>query len=605
MDEVLGRFRRMEWRLPLSIGGLLLVVVAVFSWSAYREVRAASLSAASSRVVQVSGQLAGTFEQSFQALIGRLRETAEDPSVAAWLASGGSASGAGARSAIDVYVDRRSHAQSAAIELWTAGGRRLLRVVDTDTAGTPAPEGGFPSWVATGPVSRFDTAGGRLSYALALPVRRDTSTVGYVVERRVVDSSSRTRELLSQLIGMQSRLLVGGMGGTWTDLAGVARPPVGRVTPGSVQTIQTAGGASRIGAGALVPGAGWSVWVDVPRSLVLARPEAFLRRMLYIGLAIVVVGALLGWLLSRRVTGPLAEVAHAAGALAAGDYGRRVDSRRRDELGELAAAFNAMARQVADAHDRLEAEVRERTLELERQTADLEATNEELEAFSYSVSHDLRAPLRAINGFSQALLEDYEDELDEEGRGYLGRVSAAADRMGELIDDLLSLSRVARTELRDESVDLGAMARDVLGELRASHPARTVEVAVDADAGARGDPELLRIALENLLENAWKFTGRRQNARIEFGVGQDGGERIFFVRDNGTGFDMAYADRLFSPFQRLHRAEEFHGTGIGLATVQRVIRRHGGSVWAESEPGRGATFCFTLDGGERSGSKGG
>jgi light-regulated signal transduction histidine kinase (bacteriophytochrome) len=240
--------------------------------------------------------------------------------------------------------------------------------------------------------------------------------------------------------------------------------------------------------------------------------------------------------------------------------------------------------------------VRSRTL-AERASRDLEEANRELEAFSYSVSHDLRAPLRSIEGFSQILLEDYGDKLDEEGEDYLGRVRAASRRMAFLIDDLLDLSRVSRRPLRRELVDLSTQTREIAAELGKSQPEREAEFVIADGLTANGDARLLRLALENLLGNAWKFTSREEKARIEFGsTTLEGRERVYFVRDNGMGFDEAYAGKLFGAFQRLHGPEEFEGTGIGLATVQRIVRRHGGRVWAEGEVGQGATFFFTLDG---------
>ncbi|MBZ0275165.1 MAG: hypothetical protein K8I60_03420, partial [Anaerolineae bacterium] len=237
--------------------------------------------------------------------------------------------------------------------------------------------------------------------------------------------------------------------------------------------------------------------------------------------------------------------------------------------------------------------------ELERRvterTAQLEAANKELETFSYSVSHDLRAPLRSIDGFSQALLEDYLEQLDSDARHYLQRIRAAANRMAELIDDLLNLSRITRTEMRLETVDLGQIAQTVMDQLRKTQPERQVELVIQDGLMAHGDSRLLRVMLENLLGNAWKFTAKHLQAHIEVGSmeqPQDG--RVFFIRDDGAGFDMAYAGKLFGAFQRLHPVTEFEGTGIGLATVQRIIHRHGGEVWAEGEVGKGATFFFTL-----------
>jgi two-component system, sensor histidine kinase and response regulator len=225
---------------------------------------------------------------------------------------------------------------------------------------------------------------------------------------------------------------------------------------------------------------------------------------------------------------------------------------------------------------------------------DLEHKNRELESFSYAVSHDLRAPLRRIDSFSRAVLETQGDRLDEAGQLFLSRVREASRQMSQLIDDVLYLSRVTRAELRDQEVDLSSLADLALARLKEGEPGRQVETKVRPAVIVTGDGQLLRIALENLLENAWKFTAKQLTARIEFGVTQVGGEPTYFVRDNGAGFDMTYADRLFGPFQRLHSHDEFPGTGIGLATVQRIIHRHGGRVWAEGLVGQGATFQFTL-----------
>ena len=250
-----------------------------------------------------------------------------------------------------------------------------------------------------------------------------------------------------------------------------------------------------------------------------------------------------------------------------------------------------------DITDRRQAEARIRSLneDLARRYAELEAANRELEAFSYSVSHDLRAPLRAIDGFSQALLEDCEPALDDRSKDYLRRIRAATRRMGDLIDDLLALSRVTRQEMRRERVDLSALARSVVAQLRRSEPTRSVAVHIADGLVAEGDSHLLRLVLENLLGNAWKFTAREPEARVEFGALDEGGRPVFYVRDNGVGFDMAYAHKLFGPFQRLHAMSDFPGTGIGLATVQRIVTRHGGRVWAVGEEGKGATFFFTLE----------
>ena len=257
----------------------------------------------------------------------------------------------------------------------------------------------------------------------------------------------------------------------------------------------------------------------------------------------------------------------------------------RDKTGEL-RGFCKVTRDVT---------VRKRNEELlHLRNAQLETANKELDAFSYSVSHDLRAPLRGIDGFSQALLEDYNDKLDSTGQDYLQRVRLAAQRMSVLIDDLLNLSRVTRSEIRREKLNLSAIVRSAADELQRVAPERDVKFVIAEGLTADGDSRLLRVAIENLLGNAWKYTSAHSSARIEFGFHQNNGQSAYFVRDDGAGFDPRYSERLFGAFQRLHAVTEFPGTGIGLATVQRIIRRHGGEIWAEGAVEKGATFYFTL-----------
>jgi signal transduction histidine kinase len=342
----------------------------------------------------------------------------------------------------------------------------------------------------------------------------------------------------------------------------------------------------------------------------------------YAGIAamVAVLAMLVAWQLTLRllrvVTDPLLAIADIAGGVVEhGDYTRRAPAPGNDEVGALADAFNRMlaeiearTRALQQANAELGREVVERTRaqqqvvglnsELEdrvrQRTAELEAAVEELEAFSYSVSHDLRAPLRSIDGFSQALLDDFGRGLPDEAQRYLARIRASTLRMGQLIEDLLNLSRVGRVPLALAPVDVSELAARVGEQLALAEPGRRVELQVQPGMSARADPRLLHTVFENLLGNAWKFTARRDDARIEVGVEPTVQGAAFYVRDNGAGFDMAYADKLFGAFQRLHSGADFAGTGIGLATVQRIIHRHGGRIWAEADVGRGATFRFTL-----------
>ena len=298
-------------------------------------------------------------------------------------------------------------------------------------------------------------------------------------------------------------------------------------------------------------------------------------------LASAIAGA--SWLLRRGVLAPIAGLQQATREVAAGNWDFILGTRGNDEIGELSRNFDAMTRSL-----------RKSFAQSERSNQALAALNEELSAFSYSVSHDLRGPLRSMDGFALVLIEDYGDKLDEEGKDALKRIRAASQHMGYLIDDMLRLSQVTRAELRVTRVDLSAIAREIADGIDREQPGRSVEWAIEPGLSVRADPALMRIAMQNLLQNAWKFTGRTERPVIRVGSLESDAKKVYFVADNGVGFDMAYAKNLFGAFQRLHHAGDFPGTGIGLAIVQRIIHRHDGRIWAEAREGAGATFFFSV-----------
>ena len=340
----------------------------------------------------------------------------------------------------------------------------------------------------------------------------------------------------------------------------------------------------------------------VGRLFINAEPlELRKRQWRYAGIASIVLACsfLLALALSRRVektiSGPVLDLAATARRVSeAKDYGVRARPAGSDEIGDLVSTFNEMLDRIERQNSDLEQARTELEKRVEARTRELAASNKELEAFSYSVSHDLRAPLRAIDGFSKALLDHCGSSVDEKGRHYLQRVRAGTRRMADLIDDMLGLARISRKELARQPVDLTAIAGRVAAELGARDGGHRLQVVVEPGLSATADSRLVEILLENLMGNAWKFSSQKQEPTVRVGR-LDGQGRVFYVRDNGAGFDMAYADKLFGAFQRLHSEAEFEGTGIGLATVQRIVNRHGGRVWAEAEPGKGATFYFTLE----------
>ncbi|MEZ4272686.1 MAG: ATP-binding protein [Myxococcota bacterium] len=307
-----------------------------------------------------------------------------------------------------------------------------------------------------------------------------------------------------------------------------------------------------------------------------AQQTAAETRIIFCLILFLVIAALM-LIMGHRVLQAFSELLIGFARFGKGDFSKPVLIQGEDELAELGFGANQMAYHIDELQN------------------NLKQANKELESFSYSVSHDLRAPLRGIDGFSQALLEDYENSLDETGQHYLHRVRAAAQRMGELIDDLLALSRTGRASVTRTHVDISTLAARVAKQMDDSDPSRKVQWVITEGIHANADQRLLTVVLENLLGNAWKFTKKKPHAQIEFGKHSDAEGEAYFVRDNGAGFDMTYADKLFGAFQRLHRDTEFEGTGIGLATVSRIIRKHGGRIWAEGQPEHGATFFFTLN----------
>ena len=331
-----------------------------------------------------------------------------------------------------------------------------------------------------------------------------------------------------------------------------------------------------------------------------------LRLVLLTIFALGILVILLLWFIDTNFAKPMSHLIGTAQQVAKGDLSPRVEIFAKGEFGELARTFNQMLEnlqknnaELGSIVHKLQDQVEERKRiekRLEEESRSLAASNKELESFSYSVSHDLRAPLRSISGFAQILKEDYSDQIDDAGKSHLSRIQTAASRMGEIIDDLLQLSQVNRKPLVTTSIDLSKLAEEILSEFRERDPDRKIEIHIEPGMTTHADPNLARIVLVNLLGNAWKYSRDKDDARIDVEQVLEEGRTVYRVRDNGAGFDMKFADNIFQPFQRLHNEDEFEGTGIGLAIVDRIVQRHGGSIRAEAEPGKGATFIFRFDG---------
>lgn len=573
--------RSIERRLPLLVTSLVLAVGIAQLTTGYLEVRQAARVMADKRLPLTTRVMADLLQTS--PTRGRITALAKDLGVVAFLRSGGRSGRDRALAAMRRVVP--DTASNAALELRDFGGRLLLR--------TGRFAGGDSVLVSPGtdsaqfsPLLRRDTT---LYFAIAVATGHVEGAGGIVQQVSRLGLNARTRDALTGLAGGDVTLLFGNAtGDLWTDFATIVPAPPESVRASHTSVRYVRGELKRARAAA-VPGTPWMVVAELPSRLIGAPARQYLLTMAPMALVIVVIGALVAWWGSHRLTRPLGDVTRAAAAVAAGDLTQRVPVRSDDELGLLGQSFNTMAEQVGRSHHELESQVAQRTQALQ-------ATNAELEAFSYSVSHDLRAPLRAIHGFARILTEDHAKQLDPEAQRLLGVIDQNTRRMGQLIDDLLAFSRLGRQEVTAGRVNMDDLARNVADEVRRAEVDRPhpLDIRIAALPPAQGDRAMLRQAMSNLLQNAAKFTRRQPHPVVEVGSQPDGAHSVYYVKDNGAGFDPRYTDKLFGVFQRLHRVEDFEGTGVGLAIVKRIVQRHGGRVWAEGQVDAGATFYFTL-----------
>ena len=586
-------------KLPVGLALLLSAVLGSMTVAVYIEMRSAVLGVASDRLDHAARQMADLLSASARQRQTALQTLVKHEALAAYLREANASTQEAAQQAVVRYL---GNIQNAGVEVWNSTGRRVL------STGVAFPETSIEQTreiidaigLRTDPiVSRYIRIGDTLAYSVAAVLRDGEAVRGYGLERRRLANSAQTISLLTGLIGTGATMLLGNaVGSEWTDFASVIeRPALDEDHLGELSAYQRAGQQPMLARSEAIAGTPWLVVVEFQRDLVMAPAASLLRRLVTLSTLLVIAASLLGWLLSRRLTTPLRLVTQAAEAIAQDRPAPRLALARGDELGSLAASFNTMADRVEDSRRRFEALVQTLEHRVSERTAALSAANKELEAFSYSVSHDLRAPLRAISGFAQILGEDHSAQLSEDARRCLEVIDRNVERMGQLIDDLLTFSRLGRQPIERYAIDMTAMAQSVADDI-ARAEGRPISFVIHPLPPARGERSLVRQVFVNFLQNAAKFTRPREDPRIEVGSFEQDGEVVYFIRDNGVGFDMKYADKLFGVFQRLHRAEEFEGTGVGLAIVQRIIHRHGGRVWGESTVGSGATFYFTLPFGE-------
>lgn len=585
-------FRNLSIRkqLPLLICLLLLSLILLFGAVSYYGIRKATLGIGQQRLRTLTGQLTSMFQQNARTMLNFTQANANQIGVSGAKAvfqkimqdtltarvelvdTAGNIVSADSRTAAGKFNPGQGQ-KDLAIPL----GRSIVAAEIT----TQHPDSNF--------VGKFYLLGDSIYYPVIATVTADRKVSGFIVRWRVVRATPEAVKQLSQLMGANAVLHFGNSDGTlWTDMAKTVPPPRFDIHAArGIVTYDQPGMGTAIASAMPLPGTKWVIMVALSRSLILEAADRFLYWMIGFGAILVAIGMLVAWLISRSFTRRLDRLSQATAALASGDYSSPVTVDRQDELGRLATAFNSMALQVSQAQHSLEQQVKDRTRELE-------TANKELEAFSYSVSHDLRAPLRAVSGYAMMLKEDYEDTFDAEAKRITGNIISNVKMMGRLIDDLIAFSRLGKREVARRHIDMKALAEACTSELLNGWPEEKFNFVVGDLPRCFGDEDLLKQVWLNLIGNALKYSSRTANPLIEIGHTGDPDEVTWFVRDNGAGFDMKYADKLFKVFQRLHSQEEFEGTGIGLALVRRIIDKHKGRIWAESAPGKGAVFYFTL-----------
>lgn len=589
--EVRGGGLSLTVKLPVLIGALLIIAIGAYSTVSYLTARQSTVGVVATRLSQVSQQVAGLLKLSSDQMAVGTRQAADTAIVRGFLAH----PDAKGRTAITAMLKPAGPAgnQIASVEVFDADRRLVFSTGDTIAlrTGSAATEELIRNLGArdSGVVGRFLVSGDSVIYPVAAPSVRDGRVLGYLVVWRYLSNNPKGREQLNQLIGAGAHLYVGNVGdNVWTDLAQVAAPPPVAITgKDGLLEYDRAGGV--FAWASPVRSAPWMVLIEFPSSTVLAPAAAFLRRSLLLGAGILALGLLIAWGVSHQLIAPLVRLTHRAEEMAA-QGGVTVSSgeQRGDEILRLSSVFETMAGAVQDSRHELEGRVKTRTNELQER-------NEELESFAYSISHDLRAPLRAMDGFSQALLEEYGDRLDATGRQYAERVKAGARRMDMLIRDLLAYSRMTRADIRVSPIELDRVIRNATEQVEGDARAKGARVVVEETMPrVMGHEATLTQVVMNLVANGIKFVPAGRVPEVRIRTEARNGQVRLWILDNGIGIPKEYHERIFRVFERLHRTDEYPGTGIGLAIVRKGVERMGGRVGLESEPDKGTSFWIDL-----------
>jgi signal transduction histidine kinase len=588
-DRVLFPRLSIQHRLPLLICILLLVVIIAVSWTSYIGMKKSALEAGRQRLLTLTEQFSTMFQQAARDVRAKLRTAASHEKVrqfitATELQNKDSAWAQLKKLQVDTTVAEvllLNLNRTPVLSVGRAGIHRTINIDDALLATSATPE--FTT------VGKIYKAGDSMYYPIIAAVTQsDNKPIGHIVTWRKITATKQSLKQVSMLIGADAALYIGNNDGKfWTNMVEhINMPAFEKTSTPSIVTYQR-NGIPMIASVRPITNTNWQILIEFPRQALVQTVNNFLFWMSSAGLVVLLIGIVLAWTMSRNITRPLKQLTSAATSIAAGNLSTKVAVDRYDELGKLARAFNAMSVQIQNAQEGLENKVIERT-------AQLEAVNKELEAFSYSVSHDLRAPLRAVNGYAQILKEDYGAQLDPEANRIMNAIMSNAHMMGQLIDDLIAFSRISRKEVAHHQIDMKQLAETCLQEIQEINGRKKYEVQIDPLPNCYGDQSMIKQVWLNLISNAVKYSSHEKDPRIEIGYKNDDKGHIYFVKDNGVGFDMQYSHKLFGVFQRLHSPEIFEGTGVGLALAKRIINKHSGDIWAESAPGKGATFYISL-----------
>jgi len=578
-----------QQRLPLLICFFLLTSITIYGFANYYSLRRATLALGKVRLGTLTDQTSAMFGNSAQVVVVDLHKATQQKPVIQYIQTGGREFKKETLAELD-----KLHKDTTwvSVQLLDSNMTPVLRSnkstvdVKADIKTVISATLKATDSVMVGKIYNIN---GGMYYPIIATIINKKHLLGYIFGWQAVKVTPQAVAQFSGFLGPGAVLYIENSDASfWTDLLKPVPNPVFK--PGHMNDMieyTSPKGEEMIARAKAVPFTQWVTVIEFPREAVLEGVKGFTNLIIISGLVLTIAGIIAAWVMSRNITKPLNKLTVAAAMMSQGDYSESVDVYRKDELGALANAFNVMTAKVYKMHQDLENKVAERTVQLQN-------ANKELEAFSYSVSHDLRTPLRAVSGYSIMLKEDYEGKLDEEGMRIINNILINSKMMGQLIDELLAFSRLGKKELAFTDVNMKQLVETAAEELLQTETPGKYQIDIGSLPEAKADRSMIKQVLINLLGNAIKYSSKRSDPKIEIGATEEEKRIVYYVKDNGVGFDMAYAGKLFGVFQRLHSQEEFTGTGVGLALVKRIIDKHSGEVWAEGYENIGATFYFSL-----------